>query len=86
MERLTISLSPEQRKYLQAAVASGNYASESEVLRDMIRQRQRAEAKESLTNALLHGFEGESVDLTDTEMKDIWDEARRNVQARQQAK
>lgn len=86
MERLTISLSPEQRQYLQAEVASGNYASESEVLRDMIRQRQRSEAKESLTNALLKGLEGENVDLTDTEMSDIWNEARRKVQARRQAK
>jgi len=79
MERLTISLSAEQRSFLQNAVASGDYASESEVLRDMIRERQKQHAHESLTSALLQGLEGEDVQLTETELAEIWQEARRRV-------
>lgn len=79
MERLTISLPGEQRHFLKQAVASGRYASESEVLRDMIRERQRREARESLTAALLEGLEGEDVDLTEDELASIWTEARKKV-------
>ena len=79
MTRLTISLPDEQRAYLQQAVASGQYASESEVLRDMIRERQRNQARETLTAKLLEGLDGQDVDLTPQEMADIWKEARDKV-------
>jgi antitoxin ParD1/3/4 len=79
MTRLTISLPDEQRAYLQQAVASGQYASESEVLRDMIRERQRNQARETLTAKLLEGLDGEDIDLTPQEMADIWKEARDKV-------
>jgi len=79
MTRLTISLPEEQRAYLKSEVASGQYASESEVLRDMIRDRQRRHAREALTAKLLEGLKGESVDLTPDEMADIWKEARDKV-------
>lgn len=81
MDRLTISLPKEQRRYLQKTVAKGQYASESEVLRDMIRQRQREEAGQSLTAALVRGLEGDDVALTDKELTDIWKEARRKVKS-----
>ena len=79
MTRLTISLPDEQRAYLQQAVASGQYASESEVLRDMIRERQRNQAREALSAKLLEGLQGDDVDLTAEELTDIWKEARDKV-------
>jgi len=81
MERLTISLPTEQRRYLRKAVSRGDYASESEVLRDMIRHQQRQEAGQSLTAALVRGLEGDDVALTDKELTDIWKEARRKVKS-----
>lgn len=81
MERLTISLPTEQRRYLQKAVKKGDYASESEVLREMIRQRQRQDAGQSLTAALLKGLEGEEVPLTEKELASIWKEARSKIKS-----
>ena len=84
MNRLTISLPAEQRAYLQQAVASGQYASESEVLRDLIRERQRRQARQTLAAKLMEGLEGEDVDLSADELADIWNHAREQVRQRKQ--
>jgi len=83
MERLTITLPQAQRAFVKQEIASGQYASESEVVRDMIRQRQRERAREQLAVELLKGLEGEDVELTPTQMADIWTEARRLARERQ---
>jgi len=87
MERLTISLPAEQRQFLKDAVARGEYASESEVLRDLIRRRQerRAAAIRSIDAELRKGLEGESVPLTKEEMARMWQEARSGVKAKRSA-
>ncbi|XAM00694.1 type II toxin-antitoxin system ParD family antitoxin [Phycisphaeraceae bacterium D3-23] len=76
MERLTITLPAEQRAFVKQQIASGQYATESEVVRDLIRQRQRDQAREWLTQELLKGLEGEEVELTPDEMARIWEKAR----------
>jgi len=77
MERLTISISTEQRQFLKDAVARGDYATESEVVRDLIRQR----AVASVNAELLRGLQGEGVEVTRDEMASIWNEARARVKA-----
>ncbi|MFI4862517.1 MAG: type II toxin-antitoxin system ParD family antitoxin [Phycisphaerales bacterium JB063] len=76
MERLTITLPAEQRAFVKAQITSGQYATESEVVRDLIRQRQREQAREWLTQELLKGLEGDEVELTPDEMSRIWEKAR----------
>ena len=76
MERLTITLPAEQRAFMKAQIASGQYATESEVVRDLIRHRQREQSREWLTAELLKGLEGETVELTSDEMANIWRKAR----------
>jgi len=84
MERLTITLPAEQRAFVKAQIASGQYATESEVVRDLIRQRQKESARELLTAELLKGLEGDAVELTPDEMANIWSKARALVKERQE--
>lgn len=70
MKTLTISLSQQQISRLQQAVASGSYASNSEVMRDALRLwEQRQELRELEINRLKHAYddgmasgEGRSID------------------------
>jgi len=58
MKTLTISLSQQQIARLQQAVASGSYASNSEVLRDALRLwEQRQELRELEMNRLKRAYE-----------------------------
>ena len=82
MERLTITLPVEQRAFIKTQIASGQYATESEVVRDLIRQRQREEARDWLTQELLKGLEGDEVELTPDEMARIWEKARAEASKR----
>ena len=70
MKTLTISLSQQQISRLQQAVASGSYASNSEVMRDALRLwEQRQELRELEINRLKRAYddgmasgEGRSID------------------------
>ncbi|MEP3438519.1 MAG: type II toxin-antitoxin system ParD family antitoxin [Hoeflea sp.] len=70
MKTLTISLSQQQISWLQQAVASGSYASNSEVMRDALRLwEQRQELRELEINRLKRAYddgmasgEGRSID------------------------
>ncbi|MEM5473442.1 type II toxin-antitoxin system ParD family antitoxin [Hoeflea sp. AS60] len=58
MKTLTISLSQQQITRLQQAVASGSYASNSEVMRDALRLwEQREELRELEINRLKHAYD-----------------------------
>lgn len=53
MKTLTVSLSPQQARMLQAAVDSGSYASNSEVVREALRLWQQREKLRDLEVARL---------------------------------
>lgn len=76
MERLTITLPAEQRAFVKAQIASGQYASESEVVRDLIRVRQREEARERIDQCLLKVLDEPRTEVTKEDMTSIWNEAR----------
>ena len=81
MERLTITLPAEQRAFIKAQIASGQYATESEVVRDLVRGRQKREARERIDTLLLEAMDGPSHELTKESMKDLWGEARAKAAA-----
>jgi len=87
MERLTISISTEQRQFLKDAVARGDYATESEVVRDLIRekQRRREAAVVSLNAALREGMEGEGMPYTPENFAKLVSEARKQTGRRRAA-
>ena len=87
MERLTISISSEQRHFLKEAVARGDYATESEVVRDLIRQRQRQrdEAIASINAALREGMAGEGMPYTPENFAKLVSEARERTGRRRAA-
>ncbi|MGA2124680.1 MAG: ribbon-helix-helix domain-containing protein [Xanthobacteraceae bacterium] len=55
MERMTITLTDEQADRVKAAVARGDYASHSEVIREALRDW---ELSQSFRNQALFGIEG----------------------------
>jgi len=57
---LNISLSEEQKSWLQARRAAGGFASTSDVVRDLIRSRQELEQAQLL--ARFHRLEGDGAD------------------------
>ncbi len=69
MHKQTISITERHKDWLQAQVASGNYSNTSEVIRDMIRERELREQETPdqikwLQNALKKGLES-GVSYTD---------------------
>jgi antitoxin ParD1/3/4 len=65
-----ISLPPELEAYVDAKVASGEYAHASEVVRDAIRlaMRKEAEKLEWLRNAIQEGIDSPIVDMDEDEI------------------
>lgn len=73
---MTISLPEDQKQFIESQVSEGGYASSSEFVRELIRQRQRQQARERLENLLLEGLDGEDVEVTPDDFAAIWKEAR----------
>jgi len=86
MERLTITLPAEQRAFVKAQIASGQYATESEVVRDLIRHRQGHEARERIDKMLLEAMDGPTTEVTREDLDAIWRKARERVAALQAKK
>ena len=54
MIKKSITVTAQQEEWLQAQMATGNFASDSEVLRDLIRKEQARDAKvEAIRDALI---------------------------------
>ena len=84
MVKKSISVTDQQDSWIKSQIESGHYGNESEVVRELIRERQIRE-KESTTEietiraALIEGeqsgFSGHSVD-------EIWQEARQRLRSK----
>lgn len=84
MIRKTITVTEQQNDWIKAEMMQGSYGNESELIRDLIRDRQRTQQeyretpeeialiRAKLTRAEESGFSDRSVD-------DIWEQARARI-------
>ncbi len=83
MHRKTISITDEMEAFIRSRVASGDYANDSEYIRDLIRrEKARKQAEEELRAMIQEGLDSGPSDKT---VEDIWQEvlAEREVSAAQ---
>ncbi len=79
MVKKSISVTEQQEQWVKAQIASGHFGNESEVIRDLIRERQIKEQEtpeeiKAIRKALI---EGEKSGFIDQSVDQIWDEARK---------
>jgi len=78
MIKKSISVTERQNDWIKSQIATGHFGNESEVLRELIRERQLREEEnttkiEALRSALIEGEESGISDLT---LDQIWAQAR----------
>ncbi|MCP4044564.1 MAG: type II toxin-antitoxin system ParD family antitoxin [Gammaproteobacteria bacterium] len=83
MVKKSISVTDQQNDWIKAQIESGHYGNESEVLRELIRERQMREQEtpaeiEAIRAALIAGEES---GFTDQTVSEIWEEARKQAKA-----
>jgi len=80
----SISVTESQNDWIKAQLTSGHYGNESEVLRELIRERQlRQEEQKSpvlIEKLRAEITKGEESGFTHMSVDDIWNEARNNGQ------
>ena len=79
MVKKSISVTEKQEKWVKSQISAGHFGNESEVIRDLIRERQAREKEtpeeiQAIRKALL---EGEKNGFSDKSIDDIWNEARK---------
>lgn len=80
MIKKSISLTKTQDAWIKAQLVSGNYGNESEVLRELIRERQQREQEQG-NKALIESLRAELIKaeqsgFTSQTVAEIWTEAR----------
>ena len=84
MVKKSISITNQQDSWIKAQIASGHFGNESEVIRELIRERQIREQEtpaeiEAIRKALI---EGEQSGFSDRSVDEIWEEARQRHQSK----
>lgn len=84
MVKKSISITDKQDGWIKAQIESGHYGNESEVIRELIRERQIREQEspaeiEAIRAALI---EGEQSGFSDSTVDEIWEEARQRHRAK----
>jgi len=84
MVKKSISITDQQDGWIKAQIASGHFGNESEVVRELIRERQIREQEtpaqiEAIRKALI---EGEQSGFSDRSVDEIWEEARQRHQSK----
>jgi len=79
MVKKSISITDKQDSWIKAQIATGHFGNESEVVRELIRERQIREQEtpaeiEAIRKALI---EGEESGFSDRTVDEIWQEARK---------
>lgn len=72
----SISITDQQDHWVKAQIESGDYGNESEVFRDLIRQRTIRDAEIHAIQVAL--IEGEQSGVSDKTVDEIWEEAERH--------
>lgn len=80
MVKKSISVTDQQDRWIKAQIKSGLYGNESEVVRELIRERQLREQEtpaeiEAIRAALI---EGEKSGFSDRSVEEIWEAARQS--------
>ena len=83
MVKKSISFTDQQDGWIKTQIESGHFGNESEVIRELIRERQMREQEtpaeiEAIRAALI---EGEKSGFTDQSVDQIWQEARRQLRS-----
>ncbi|MBT4043981.1 MAG: type II toxin-antitoxin system ParD family antitoxin [Rhodospirillaceae bacterium] len=83
MVKKSISITDQQDGWIKTQIESGHFGNESEVIRELIRERQMREQEtpaeiEAIRAALI---EGEKSGFTDQSVDQIWQEARRQLRS-----
>jgi len=84
MVKKSISVTDKQNDWIKAQIETGHYGNESEVVRELIRERQIREQESSseikaIRKALI---EGEQSGFSDSSVDEIWEEARKQHKAK----
>ena len=84
MVKKSISITDQQDRWIKAQIASGHFGNESEVVRELIRERQIREQEtpaeiEAIRKALI---EGEQSGFSDRTVDEIWEEARQRQRSK----
>jgi antitoxin ParD1/3/4 len=84
MVKKSISVTDQQDRWIKAQIKSGHFGNESEVVRELIRERQIREQEtpaeiEAIRAALI---EGEQSGFSDSSVDEIWEEARKRYRAK----
>ena len=79
MVKKSISVTEQQEQWVKSQISGGHFGNESEVIRDLIRERQAKEKEtpeeiQAIRQALL---EGEKSGFSEKSIDDIWNEARK---------
>jgi antitoxin ParD1/3/4 len=79
MVKKSISVTEQQDSWIKAQIKTGRFGNESEIIRELIRERQMREQEtpvqiEAIRAALI---EGEQSGFTDRSVDEIWEDARR---------
>ncbi len=80
MIKKSITVTEKQEKWVKAQIASGHFGNDSEVFRELIRERQIREQEtpaeiKAIRKALI---EGEQSGFSDRSVDEIWEEARQH--------
>lgn len=83
MVKKSISVTDQQADWMKAQITSGHYGNESEVIRELIRERQTREHEtpaeiDAIRDALL---DGEQSGCSDRSVDEIWELARQRGRA-----
>jgi len=84
MVKKSISVTDQQDSWIKAQIKTGHYGNESEVVRELIRERQLREQEtpaeiEAIRAALI---EGEESGFSDRSVDEIWEDARQRHRAK----
>ena len=84
MVKKSISVTDQQDSWIKAQIKTGHYGNESEVVRELIRERQLRDQEspaeiEAIRAALI---EGEQSGFSDRSVDEIWEEARQRHRAK----
>lgn len=85
MVKKSISVTAQQDRWIKAQIGTGRYGNESEVVRELIRERQLREQEsdaeiEAIRAALI---QGEKSGFSERSVDEIWEDARRRHRAKQ---
>lgn len=78
LESMNVSLPRSMTEFIRGRMKAKGFGNKSEYIRSLVREDQRAEARERLESLLRDGLESEPIEVTPR----FWDDLRRRVEAR----